>query len=137
MRDRIPVGMRELRLDGGGVGVELEEPRRLAVGAGSALDEAELLVEVRAAARDEALGLEIVKQIRARLLVERIADEHAAGDAGDAVGEGARRRALILDLDCERGAERAPKVSDVLGRMLVGPSRTGSCRRGWSSRYGS
>ena len=40
--------------------VELEEPRGLAVGAGSALDEAELLVEVHVAARDEALGLEVV-----------------------------------------------------------------------------
>ena len=47
MRDRIAVGMRELRLDGGCVGVELEEPRGLAVGAGSAVDEAELLVESR------------------------------------------------------------------------------------------
>ena len=54
--------MRELRLDGGRVGVELdEEPRGLAVGAGSALDEAKVLVEVHVAARDEVLGLEVVQ----------------------------------------------------------------------------
>ena len=41
------------------IGVEFEEPRGCAVGAGSALDEAKLLVEVHVAARDEALGLEV------------------------------------------------------------------------------
>ena len=61
MRDRVAVGVRELRLDGGRVSVELEEPRGRAVGAGSALDEAKLLVEVHVAARDEALGLEVVE----------------------------------------------------------------------------
>ena len=47
MRDRMAVGMRKLRPDGGRVGVGLEEPPGLAVGAGSAVDEAELLVESR------------------------------------------------------------------------------------------
>ena len=48
-------------------------------------------------------------------MVERVADEHAA--AGNTVGEGARRRALVFDEDHERGTERAPKVADV-GRVL-------------------
>ena len=43
VRDCVAVGVRELRLDGGRVCVELEEPRGRAVGAGSALDEAKFL----------------------------------------------------------------------------------------------
>ena len=95
-------------------GAELQGPRGCAVAAGSALDEAKLLAEVHVAARGEALGLDVLEQVGALLLVERVADEHALGDA---VGEGARRRALVFDEDRERGTERAPKVADV-GRVL-------------------
>ena len=67
MRDRVAVGVRGLRLDGSTAVVSASSLKShagvpSAPVAGSALDEAKLLVEVNVVARDEALCLEVVEQ---------------------------------------------------------------------------